>query len=201
MSFKNYLQDTQNINEGIIVPPKLNIKTLDIKKLNKQFQNTIISFQMSDGGAHASYVPENEEIIVYLDADGGMDFNTLEALIQHEIIHSTQDQKSGMRMADAIQKDFKKLRILNAKVASCEDGEELCPVLIKDYKNLIAKMDFLNHEEEMAYAYMYAKMYKSLSIKDVLKKMADEWVGWTNKSPSKRMMKYFGSYWMIKDDL
>lgn len=198
MKFQQYCQ---SLREGIIVPPKLNIKTLDIKKLNKQFQNTIISFEMSDGGMHAAYVPENEEIIVYLDVDGEMNIPSLEAVLQHEIIHSIQDDKSGMRMAKSIQTDYEKIRDMNAEVAKYADGEEIPPTLTKNYEELEAKMNFLNPEEEMAYAYMYAKMYKNLNIKEVLKKMKIEWKKWSNKTPSKRLLKYFGSYWMVKDKL
>lgn len=203
MKFKTYLK-TQNISEGIIVPDKIKINSKDandIKKLNKQFKDTVISFEMSNGGAHAAYVPELDEIIVYLDKDGEMDAGTLETLIQHELIHLTQDQKSGMRMGPTIQKDYEKLRAMNKEVQKCGEDEEICPNLIKDYRELVAKMDYLNPEEEMAYAFMYAKMYRKLKMKEVLKKMFNEWKEWTSKKPSKRMLKYFYSYWMIKDEL
>lgn len=195
MRFKSYLL------EGIIVPEKISINTLDINKLNKQFKDTIISFEKSDGGAHAAYVPENEEIIVYLDADGEMDTKTLETLVQHEVIHSIQDNKSGMRMADVIQKDYEKLRAMNLEVANLKDDDEISPEFMKKYKELEAKMNFLNPEEQMAYAYMYAKMYKKLSIKEVMKKMTDEWKKWSNQKPSKKMLKYFYSYWTVRKDL
>ena len=194
MRFKAY------ISEGVIVPPNLNIKTTDIKKLKKQFKG-YITFKMSDGGAHASYIPENGNIVVYLDVDGDMTPEVLEALIQHEIIHSIQDKKSGKKMAKSIQDDFKKLKEYNDYIQDMDDDEEVDPKIIKAYQTLIAKMDFLNHEEEMTYSYMYAKMYKSLSPKEVIDKMTKEWVKWTDKKPSKRMMKYFGSYWMVRKDL
>lgn len=195
MDFKNYL------HEAVIVPPKLSIKTNDIKKLEKQFKNTIITFEISDGGTHAAYVPENESIIVYLDKDGDTPPAALEAIIQHEIIHSIQDDKSNMRMADNIQIGFEQLRAMNKEILSIDDDEEIDPKLVKKYQDLVAKMDFLNPEEEMAYAYMYVKMYKELNLKELLKKMTAEWVKWTNKKPSKKMLKYFYSYWMIRKEL
>ena len=194
MKFKKYLQ-----TEGVIVPDKINIKTTDIKKLNKQFKDSIIEFKQSDGGPHGGYVPALDKIVIYVDPE--MPTSALESLVQHEIIHLIQDKKSGGRMAASIQKEYEKLKEIEEYIEDLDDDEEVPVDLVKLYQDLTVKMEFLNPEEEMTYSYMYAKMYKNLPVKEVIKKMTDEWVKWTNQKPSKRMLKYFYSYWTIRKDL
>ena len=194
MRFKKYLQ-----TEGVIVPDKINIKTTNIDNLNKQFKHSIIEFKLSDGGPHAGYVPALDKIIVYVDPE--MPTSALEALIQHELIHLLQDKKSGGRMASNIQKEFEKLREIEEYINDLDDDDKVPIELVKLYNDLKTKMEFLNPEEEMAYSYMYTKMYKKLPVKEVIKKMSNEWKEWTSKKPSKRMLKYFYSYWIIRKDL
>ena len=192
MNFKSFL------HEAIIIPPKLKITTTDIKKLNKQFKDTIISFELSDGGPHAAYVPELEVVKVYVDPE--MTPKVLEALIQHELIHVEQDKKSGMRMGPQIAKNFKKLKEIEEYIEDT-DEDEVEPEVLKAYEDIVKDMDFLNDEERMVYAYMFVKLRPSDNIKDAIKFMNDEWIKWTNKKPTKKMSKYFASYWMVKDKL
>ena len=199
MNFKSY------INEGIIVPPKLSITTNDIKKLNQQFKkykNPDIIFK-SDTGPHGAYIPKLDQIIIYVVQD--QDPSSIETILQHEIIHTIQDQKSGMRMAKNIQDQMDKIRDLEDYVDDLDDDEEIDPVLLTQIMSLKNKleieMEHLNPEEEMTYAYMYVKMYKSLGLKVALGNLQKEWKEWTTKKPSNRMLKYFSMYWAVKDDL
>ncbi len=196
MRFKEFLQ------EGIIVPKKLNIKSNDVDELNKQFKNEKIEFKW-DTGPHGAYIPKLDKIIIYLVPD--MEYDLIATLISHEVIHLTQDMKSGMRMGAVIQKEQDEIRNLAGYLDDLDDDEEVSDELLakleKMKKDIEIKMDHLNPEEEMAYAYMYAKMYQTQPFKKVLKGLSDEWVSWTNQKPSKRMLKYFGMYWMIRKDL
>jgi len=199
MNFKAFL------NEGIIVPPKLDIKTNDISKLNKQFKsysNPSIIFK-ADTGPHGAYVPKNDQIIIYLVPD--METSAIEAILQHEVIHSIQDLRSGMKMAVDIQKQQDKIRDLESYVDDLDDDEEIDPVLLTQIMKLKQKleieMEHLNPEEEMVYAYMYAKMYKTLGFKVAFGNLQREWLEWTEQKPSKRLMKYFGLYWTVKGEL
>ena len=199
MDFKAFL------NEGIIVPPKLDIKTNDIKKLNKQFKgysNPAILFK-SDTGPHGAYIPKLDQIVIYIDDE--IQPSAIEAILQHEIIHSIQDKKSGMRMAKDIQDQQDKIRDLEDYVDDMDDDEEIDPVLLTKIMTLKQKleieMEHLNPEEEMVYSYMYAKMYKTQDFKTVLGTLQQEWKDWTNTKPSKRMLKYFGLYWQVRKDL
>ena len=204
MNFKNYIQESQDIQEGIIVPPKLKIKTNDITSLNKQFKghNPEIKFKR-DTGTHGEYIPALDQIIIYVDTTTEAD--AIEVILQHEIIHSIQDKKSGMRMAQDIQKQQQEITDLCSYVDDLDDDEVIDPkklqVIMSLRQKLQVKMEFLNHEEEMTYAYMYAKMYKKLGFKKALKNLQDEWKEWTTKKPSNRMLKYFAMYWQLKDQL
>jgi len=199
MNFLSFLQ------EGIIVPPKLSIKTTDIKKLNKQFKgysNPEIIFK-ADTGPHGSYVPALDQIIIYVD--DSVQPEAIEAILQHEIIHSIQDKKSGMRMMQDIQKQQEQITALADYVDDLDDEEEIDPLMLanleKQRTTLQNKMEFLNHEEMMTYSYMYAKMYKAKKFKVVLKQLQDEWLEWTDKKVSRKMMKYFAMYWQVRKDL
>jgi len=199
MNFKNYIQ------EGIIVPPKIKIKTNDITSLNKQFKgysDPEIKFEW-DTGTHGEYIPALDQIIIYVDDTATPDI--IEVILQHEIIHSVQDKKSGMRMALDIQKQQQEITNLSSYVDDLDDDEEIDVDLLQKImslkKKLQNKMEFLNHEEEMTYSFMYAKMYKNLGFKKAMKQLQDEWLEWTDKKPTNRMLKYFAMYWQLKDQL
>ena len=199
MKFSSYL------SEGIIVPPKLSIKTNDIKKLNKQFKgykHPSITFQ-ADTGPHGAYIPKLDKIIIYIDDE--IQPETIESILQHEIIHSIQDMKSGMKMAKSIEKQQDKIRDLESYVDDLDDDEEIDPILLSNIlqlkKKLEIDMEHLNPEEEMVYAYMYAKMYKSKDFKEVLEILQTEWLKWTNQKPTQRYLKYFALYWAVRKEL
>ena len=194
MTFKTYL-------EAVIVPPQLKITTTDIKKLNKQFKNTIVEFIYTKEGEspHGGYRPGEDSIVIRVEKD--MPLNVLETLIQHELIHLEQDKRSGGRMAADIAKDFKILKDIEEYIKSLDEDEEVDPATLKLYQDTVIKMDHLNKEEYQTYAYMYAKLFKDKKINDVIKIMQKDWMTWTNKKVSNRMLKYFASYWIIKEKL
>jgi len=199
MGFKKY------IKEAVIVPERIKITSNDPEVLNKQFKHRktpSIVFKY-DTGPHGAYVPKLDTIFIYLVP--GMDFNTIETLINHEIIHTIQDKRSGMRMAQNIQREMEEIRSLEDYLEDIDDDEEIQPELLtkllKLKKDLEIKMEHLNPEEEMAYAYMFVKMYKQKGFKTVLQNLQSNWLKWTNTKPTKRMLKYLALYWSVKDEL
>ncbi len=196
MTFKDY------ISEGIIVPTKIKITTTDIKKLNKIFKDTIIEFDY-DTGEHGAYLPQFNKIVIYITKE--TPFSIIEALIQHEIIHSIQDKKSGMRMNKTIQTEFQSMQDLMDEVDDLDDDDEIDSYilvdLMKKYNDLHTKAKYLNDEERMTYAYMFVKLRRNDDFKKVINKANEDWYKWTKQKMNKKMMKYFYSYWMVKDSL
>jgi len=165
--------------------------------------NTIINF-VDYADSHdemaAAYIPGTGDIEVYIHPDAS--FNTIEALIQHELIHYAQDQKSGMKMAREEINRLKKYKetekeIKKAKIDCYNQHHKLCDKL----EDLETERRFLNHQEFMTYAYMFVKLRKNDNMKETLKEAGDWWKRMTGKKMSKRMLKYFYSYWMVKDEL
>jgi hypothetical protein len=177
--------------------------------LNRQFEDTIVSFEGyvdSMDEMEASYIPELDEIQVYIHKSAPL--NTIEALVQHEIIHMMQDDSSGMRMAKSIEKErkaqlavSKQIMKLQKKKKKTPQDEEKITELIKQLENLEVKRAFDNHEEKMTYAYMAVKMRGSDNPKEVIDDFNKWWVNMTGKKMDKQMLKYFGSYWMVKEKL
>lgn len=194
MKFKQYL------NEAVIVPPKLNIKTNDIKKLNKQFKDTIISFEY-DTGEHAAYLPKLQKIVVHITKD--TPHHVIEALIQHELIHQVQDKKSGNRMQADIEAQHAVVSGYLEELDMLDDGDEIDDYIAAELMGKInkarIKAQHLNDEERMAYAMMFVKLRSSNNIKDVLKEANKHWIQFTGQAMDKKLMKYFASYWMVKD--
>ncbi len=197
MRFKEYLDD---VHEAIIVPDKIEIKTTDVKKLNKQFKNTIISFSEVDSmdATGASYLPQIGEITVRVYKD--MPLNTLEYLIQHEIIHEIQDKKSGDRMALDLVKRGKQIEEIQAKIDYYSDlGEDQkVEALQKKMERLQDNNRYYNVEEYMTYAYAAVKLAKP---GDSMNKVQADFELWWGREMTKQMLKYFRSYWMVKNEL
>ena len=213
MRFKNYLQ------EGIIVPDKINVKTRNIDKLNKQFQSLgaildlDIEFQNTPidpkTGKHydssAEYVPDLDTIYIYLHPE--VPYNTIEYLIQHEIIHYFQDKRSNWRMAHEEMKRKTKIDSVVNTLMKLGGSPEECAIhpnfspLCKELSNLQREKQFLNHQEEMAYAYAMVKLRDSDDFKKVFKDYQKWWIKETGKKISKRMMNYIYQYWIVKDQL
>ncbi len=201
MTFKRYLQ------ESVIVPNRIKINTSDIKKLNKQFKNNPIdfNFKYADEGEDesAAFFPSMNKISVTIKPETPL--HVIETLIQHEIIHSIQDLKSGNRMQADIEKSAQLLNQIVNDVEEWEDDDEYASVAIahlaKEYQKLQTKAKFLNDEERMTYAYMFVKLRGSDNIKSVIKEANEMWTAMTNEKMSNKMLKYFYSYWMVKDQL
>jgi len=204
MNFKAYLQ------EGIIVPKKISIKTTDIKKLQKQFeQDPIIGYNFhyteEDQPASAAYLADDEDNInIEVYVKPGMNPKELEALIQHEIIHTIQDDKSGYRMAQELAKEFQARQKINDKIKKvCPTDKNALPKCIKlsqELEKWQAKHSFGSHQEEMTYAYMFVKGRKNDNPKDVMDE-AKKWLNSQGAKFTKRMRKYFGMYWAVKGEL
>ena len=201
MSFKNYLQ------EAVIVPEKIKITTTDVNKLNKQFKNYPVKFVFreidTDTEPAAGYTPKNNTITVSIN--NTVPLIAVEALIQHEIIHTIQDKKSGSRMQADIEHSAKLMKDIVDQVDDWEDDDENGPqaisYLAKEYQKLQTKAKFLNDEERMTYAYMFVKLRSSDSIRKVLKEANKMWVDLTNEKMNNKMMKYFYMYWSVKGEL
>ncbi len=200
MNFLNYLQHTQDINEAVIVPPKLNIKTNDIKKLNRQFKDTIISFKY-DEGEHAAYRPELDEIVVYITPD--TPHHVIEALLQHELIHQIQDERSGMRMQADIEAQYNIVKGYLKELDDLDDTDEVDPDVASEIMGKIKKAQIkaqhLNDEERMTYSAMFIKLRSSNNIKQIVKEANEHWIQFTGEKMNKKMLKYLYSYWLIRD--
>jgi hypothetical protein len=196
MKFREYLQ------EAVIVPKKIKITTNDINKLNKQFKDTIVRFDY-DTGPHAAYNPQFGTVTVWIEKD--TPHNVIEALIQHELIHVAQDKRSGGRMEADIEKRKDELEDILDELDDLDDCDQIDPAVCKElmqrYKQLQINAEHLNDEERMTYAYMFVKLRTSDNIKQVINKANVDWKKWTNQKMNKKMLKYFYSYWMIKDEL
>jgi asparagine synthetase B (glutamine-hydrolysing) len=106
-------------------------------------------------------------------------------------------------MLNSIDKEMKEQKEITKKILSLDKDKDLKEIisLAKKLETLETKRAFLNNEEYMAYAYMAVKMRGSENIKEVLNDFNKWWLKMTNKKMPKKMMKYFYSYWMVKDDL
>lgn len=199
MNFKNFLSD---LAEGIIIPNKIVIKSNDIKKLNKQFKDTIISFEY-DTGEHAAYLPQFNKIKVYITKD--TPHHVIEALVQHEVIHSIQDKKSGNRMQADIEAQYAIVRGYLDELDDLDDEDEVDGYIAQELMNKIKKAQIkaqhLNDEERQAYAYMFVKLRGSNNIKEVLKQANEHWVQFTGQKMDNKLKKYFASYWMVREKL
>ena len=195
MRFKSYL------NEAVIVPSKLNIKTNNIKTLNKQFKDTIISFEY-DEGEHAAYHPQFNTITVHITPN--TPHHVIEALVQHELIHQAQDKRSGNRMQADIEAQYTVVQGYLDELDHLDDSDEvdsyIADELMGKIKKAQIKAQHLNDEERMAYAMMFVKLRSSNNIKEVLKEADKHWIQFTGQKMDKKLMKYFASYWMIKDE-
>ena len=204
MKFRQYCQD---LREAIIIPDKLSIKTNDIKELNKQFKDYPINFVFKevndDTEPAAGYIPKNNTITVSINKQ--MPLVTIEALIQHEIIHSIQNIKSGNRMQADIEKSARLMQDIIDQVNDWEDDDEYGPqaiaYLAKEYQKLRTNAKYLNDEERMTYAYMFVKLRTSDNIREVINNANKMWIDLTQEKMNKKMMKYFYMYWQVKDKL
>lgn len=196
MKFKDLL-------EGIIVPKKLKITTTDIDELEELFAATIVTFEEADevDECRAAYIPELDEIIVHVHPD--MNINTLEYLIQHEIIHSIQDDKSNMRMAASIEKERIAIDKVTKKIQKLNPKKDIDKImkLSQELSDLEADRGFLNVEEYMTYAYAFVKLRKNDNYNQTLKEAEEWWKKITGKKLDKKLLKYFGSYWLVRDEL
>jgi len=201
MRFKDY------ITEKVIIPDKLKITTSDVDKLNKQFKNYPVKFKFvevdSDTEPSAGYIPKDNTIRVSINKD--LPLKVIEALIQHEIIHYIQNQKSGNRMQADIERSAKLMKDIMDQVDDWEDDAENGPAAIaylaKKYKELHTKAKYLNDEERQTYAYMFVKLRSSDNIKEVIKEANKMWLDLTNEKMNNKMLKYFYMYWQVKDQL
>ena len=194
MRFKTFL-------EAVIVPDKIRITTTDIKKLNNQFKNTNITFDY-DTGEHAAYHPNLGTITVYITKE--TPFHIIEALLQHELIHQVQDIKSGRRMQADIERQYAIVQGYLEELEQFKD-DEIDDLIAADLMDKInkarIKAQHLNDEERMTYAMMFVKLRSSDNIKSVLKEADKHWRQFTGVGLDKKIMKYFYSYWLVKNEL
>lgn len=138
------------LNEGIIIPNTVIIKTLDVDELNsdEEFKALNITFITSKDSYY-----KNGKIFI-----GMKDINSkseLSSKIGHELIHAIQDEKSNKRYLNFhnnLEKLWKKF-IQNK-------GSQLELNLIRN--TIIEIRDFKNPYERMAYAYEFVSIGKNL---------------------------------------
>ncbi len=203
MNFKDYINE---LNEGIIVPEKLNINTLNVDKLNKKYNKKNIYFTLADvPDPKGSF--DNTDGTIKIEYSDSTSLDQLEATVNHEVIHSIQSKLSKGNFDKTVHKKINKMNDIIQKLmdmqndgSAFEDFEKFSKVLATHSK-LNREFTFNSSEEKMAYAYTIIKMRKVLGLSSV-----NHIVKWFKANQKdfnidKKLLKYIGSYWLVRDEL
>lgn len=174
------------ILENIIEPYNINIKTHDIKKLNKQFKKEKIIF--NNGELRAFYNQEDNTIEVFISEKDN--FRAIEAMIGHEMIHREQNKRSGKNY---FKQSKKLVNRINNLIPLVNKGDEKA---VKEQEKLLDYFMKSSPYEQMAYAYQIVKTYKNKTPREMIKILEKN-----NLKVDKKMLKYIGMYWLIRDKI
>ncbi len=204
MRFSEYLK------EGIIIPDKIKINTLNVKKLNKQFKDTNITFygpedeeyqsnQHSDTPHAASYSGNKDyglaEISVFVDSDANI--KKLETDIEHEILHSKQHKKSTKSTMHPEMEDLMSKAIDHRIAGDDEKFKKTRDQVLKKMEQRGYGWD--TYYEKMAYAFTMVKRNKNAKNVNVV---IDQMKKWLPGFPiDNQFKKYVGMYWMVRKEL
>jgi len=194
LRFKQY-------NEGIITPDNLKVKTSSTVKLSKLYNKYNIFFELSDGSPQASYGnydPKDDSINIQVPKNA--DLNTLNSVISHELLHREQNKRSGGDYAKWITKYGTGI---NDYIADFNNKVDLGTSTQKGFDKIEQMRNtfrYGNTFELMAYAFQFVKVRKALGVKSPseLVKFID---ASTEVPINKKMKKYIGMYWLIKEQL
>ena len=106
-------------------------------------------------------------------------------------------------MAANIEKERIAIDKLTKKIQKLNPKKEIDKImkLYKELSDLETNRGFLNVEEYMAYAYAFVKLRKNDNYNQTLKEAEEWWKKITGKKLDKKLLKYFGSYWLVRDEL
>lgn len=186
--------------EAVIEPHLIKIRTNNINKLNDEFKKFNIKFSYSDNpnDLRGYYDKENDEINIFFNKN--IDFETLEAMIGHEMVHKEQHKRAGEnyfkqseQVVTKINHIAKEMSTLN--IFDLEDSKKF-EKLKKERQELLNKFLYLSPYETMAYAYQFVKEYKSLSPSGIINKLKENGILINNLTK-----KYIAMYWLIRNKI
>ena len=194
----NILKFNMFICEAVIEPEKIKINTYNSNKLNKEFEKYNIIFNYGNFKLNGYYDKITDIINIFYSKND--EFNEIEAMIGHEMVHKIQHKHSNKyfeqskRVIDKINANEKKLiNLFNINtIDSMKEWNKLRQENIKLYNNFLYNTVY----EKMAYAYQEVKLNTSGKISDIIIKL--EKMGFLVDN---KLKKYIGMYWLIKDKI
>lgn len=185
----NLLSRESLILEAIINPGEINILTLDVDSLNKQFFDLNIKFEQSTelyGNA------DKNDIFIFVPKD--VKKEELQAMIGHEIIHREQYKRSKTFESET-KKIVKEINDLATEFNKTHNMK-----ILEKRNKLLNYFLYSNIYEMMAYAYQLVKDRKSYGLNSI-----DEIVEYFSKflevKVPKKFINYVRMYWVIKDKI
>lgn len=192
------LYEIKPLFEAVIEPEKIKIRTNNITKLNEEFKKYNIVFNYSPNEVKAHYDKQKDEIVIFFMKT--TEFNVIEALIGHEMVHREQHKKAGENYFEQSKKYRDELNSLANKINDIDmtnpNEVKTLSALHKKYKEMLDVFLFLTPYESMAYAYQFVKEFYYLTPMGIIKQMEKEGIKLTNKTK-----KYIAMYWLIKDKI
>lgn len=185
------------VHEAVIEPHLIKIKTNNIEKLNDEFKKYNIKFHYSND-IQGLYDKSKDEINIYFPKN--IDFNTLEALIGHEMVHKEQHKNAGQNYFKQSEKIVKRINDLAKDINLLDMMDEKdvkkYKVLNSERNKLLNNFLYLSPYESMAYAYQFVKEYKNLLPQEIIEKLKD------NKILINNLTKiYIAMYWLIRSKI
>lgn len=196
---KNKINIDFFISEAVIEPERILINTYDEKSLNSLYNKYNIKFKYDNNIVLSGYYDKQSDIIQinYSKTDN---FNEIEAMIGHEMVHKIQHKHSekyfeqSERLVNQINENSRILQELfdENTVESMKNWKILREKTLKLYNDFLYNTVY----EKMAYAYSEVKMNKNKTPSEIVKKLEKVGLCVDNK-----LKKYIGMYWLIKDKI
>ena len=185
------------VHEAVIEPHLIKIKTNNIEKLNDEFKKYNIKFHYSND-IRGSYNKNEDKINIYFPKN--IDFNTLEAIIGHEMVHKEQHKNAGQNYFKQSEKIVKRINDLakDMNLLNMMDEKDIkkYKILNSERNKLLNNFLYLSPYESMAYAYQFVKEYKNLLPQEIIEKLKDNKILINNLTK-----KYIAMYWLIRNKI
>jgi hypothetical protein len=180
ISFRDFYDMT---NEGVIYPINITIDTLDVDILNSQSKYKLMNIKFFNDNLRY-YKNGHIHIGVY-----DTNLKSLELILQHEIIHAIQDERSQSKFNNYKQS------LINGLLKKYANNRLLD--INKEKNKIVIITKFNNPYEKMAYAFMLVKEYKMLDIDDpsVESLLSIAKIQYKNIKQDKQFKKYVGIYY------
>lgn len=183
--------------EAVIEPHLIKIKTNNIEKLNDEFKKYNTKFHYSND-IQGLYNKSKDEINIYFPKN--IDFNTLEAIIGHEMVHKEQHKNAGQNYFKQSEKIVKRINDLakDMNLLDMMDEKDIkkYKILNSERNKLLNDFLYLSPYESMAYAYQFVKEYKNLLPQEIIEKLKDNKILINNLTK-----KYISMYWLIRNKI